>query len=131
MIFHLAPDDKFINRARELFELVAPGHNTFLVYYGGFPQKAAYVTAAQRTFFFPQTDVAKMASIINDAETVDAVIVHSLNGVAADVVNSISRDTPIVWLPWGYDVYDATPSLQLRLFQRRTLNYVARHLPHR
>ncbi|ENK5207039.1 TDP-N-acetylfucosamine:lipid II N-acetylfucosaminyltransferase [Klebsiella aerogenes] len=101
-ILHLCTDEKFIDRAINIFELAYPKQNFLCVYDKGLP-----VTHIKKDIDFY---VGKRESFLGvdfrDVEAFDIVVVHSLANVWFRTIEKLSGKLPIVWLGWGYDYYD-------------------------
>ena len=130
MILHLASDEKFINSARELFEAVAPGNNHFIIYKDDPEQPCIHVSPANGTQRGP-CDAGKTAALIDNWENVQALVIHMLTPFSAETLLSSKHRFPVLWLAWGCDVYNATPTLEWRLYQPQTLQYFSSNGSHR
>ena len=130
MILHLANDEKFINSAMDLFEGAAPGNNQFLIYKEHLETPCIHVSTSPRSQIVP-LDVAKTAALIDGWSNAQALVVHLLTPFAAKTLLALKGKLPVLWLAWGADVYDSTPTLQWRLYQPRTLRYLSPRWPHR
>jgi hypothetical protein len=119
MLLHLATDEKFVDRAIDLFEEVAPGRNQFLIRLAAHSEKPRFVKRTENVTCFHSSETS-FSKLIGETARCKALVLHSLDGFAAKVVNMAPRGTKTLWLAWGYDIYSAFPSFASVMFQRRT-----------
>ncbi|WP_099064131.1 TDP-N-acetylfucosamine:lipid II N-acetylfucosaminyltransferase [Serratia sp. BW106] len=101
-ILHLCTDEKFIDRAINIFEMAYPEQNTLCVY-----SKGKKISHIKREVDFKVgikesligIDFAKVGSF-------DVLVVHSLRDFWFRTIEKLDNGTPVVWLGWGYDYYD-------------------------
>ena len=67
----------------------------------------------------------------NNWENVQALVIHMLTPFSAETLLSSKHRFPVLWLAWGCDVYNATPTLEWRLYQPQTLQYFSSNGSHR
>lgn len=80
------------------FEAVAPGRNVF-ARIGNRPARNLGNNAPIRTISL------KQARVLLAANNCTALILHSLNGEAIRLLNSLKKPPVVVWLGWGFDYY--------------------------
>lgn len=100
-IAHIAPDEKFIETAVDIFEGVYPGQNTF------------YITSPKPWVFikdkplYRQLNKKKWMQLLltNRAElkAYDVIILHGLPSIC--LIQMVFLKQNYVWLGWGYDYY--------------------------
>ena len=103
-ILHITTDNKFIQRAYDMFEYAFPGKN--------------YVIMLQNKIsghnLFENIDNIEYINLfdllnplfIRKLTNYDFVILHSLIPSWINLVNKSSADIKFVWIGWGYDYYD-------------------------
>lgn len=104
-ILHLATDDKFLDHAFPVFEAVYPGANDVFVFAAKTPLKYVKLKPdhieTKRSFFF-----YKKAKLGKDVYSkYDLVIFHSLGSSTYPELVNIPKETPTIWLGWGFDYY--------------------------
>lgn len=104
-ILHIATDDKFLDHAVPVFEKVYPGSNEVFVFATKKPLKYVqlkpnYIEIRRNSF------LRKKALVGKDVYSqYDVVIFHSLGSMTYPEIEHIPKNTPIVWLGWGFDYY--------------------------
>lgn len=104
-ILHIATDDKFLDHAFSVFEKVYPGVNDVFMFAPSMPLKYVKLTpdrieTKQDGFFFKKPKLPK--SVYQDY---DLVVFHSLGSLTCPELTNISKNTPTIWLGWGFDYY--------------------------
>ena len=101
MILHIAPDDKFIDMAYNMFEKVSPNNNEFIV-----------VTKQKKFRYIKTTPITKIShfeflskKFITSLGRYEFVVIHSLSDVAKQLILKSDDKIKFVWLGWGYDYY--------------------------
>ena len=154
MILHIARDEKFIDRAIELFEKVSPGENKYIIW--DYPErlnipsilnplnyddnnnlKSRFNIKNERTdaklvrtkidnVFFSTFFSDKFFKEIGDLSVYKAVVFHSLVYNQSKIVNAIKRrfSVPIVWIPFGFEVYNMIIKSSFELYQKQTKRYL-------
>lgn len=121
MILHLAPDEKFIDAAIALFEGVAPQQNHYVVWLEPGFTKPQFVKSTENVRCIPKSEAAQL-QILSNLSNYKAVILHGLDGFAAELVNLSPVKTRFLWLALGFDIYTAFPHFPWRVYQRHTRN---------
>lgn len=103
-IAHLFPDSPFLPFTAEVFEAVAPGANTFVVYAptGDISRHALPESAKVETVQRGATGLEQASRLLNDS---DIAVFHSVGAFAARALIATPRDTLKVWSGWGGDYY--------------------------
>ncbi|MGZ9874647.1 TDP-N-acetylfucosamine:lipid II N-acetylfucosaminyltransferase [Raoultella ornithinolytica] len=101
-ILHLCTDEKFIDRAINLFETAYPEQNLLCVYNKGrdivhIKRKVDFIIKRKESFL--GIDPSKTGGV-------DIVIIHSLAKYWFRTIEKLDNTIPVVWLGWGYDYYD-------------------------
>lgn len=104
-ILHIAGDDKFIDHARDIFDLAYPDRNYVWVFsksqdlkfVKGKCDRVVYAGLAQKRC--PKIPTAEYKGY-------DLIVFHSLGELLYPEVFNIPNEIPIIWIGWGYDYYD-------------------------
>lgn len=101
-ILHLCTDEKFIDRAINIFELVYPKQNIVCVY-----NRGGGISHIKRNvdFMVGVKESILGINLVNIGD-VDILIVHSLRDFWFRTIEKLDKKIPIVWVGWGYDYYD-------------------------
>lgn len=97
-ILHLCVDDSFTDIALQYFEKALPENNIVIKYKGEklkkFKGKCFYINKK-----------SEIKSLVN---TIDyqLIVVHALNNIWFDAIESRPKHVKLVWIGWGYDYYD-------------------------
>lgn len=120
-ILHLATDDKFLDHALPVFEAVYPNSNEAIVFSSS--PTLCYVKATVSKIIKPSKryDSSTVSMIRGFFRDCDIVVFHSLSGGFSDLVRLIPKETPAIWLGWGYDYYDLRSDLSLLLPKTKAL----------
>lgn len=123
-ILHLATDDKFLDHALPVFEAVYPNSNEAIVFSSSL--KLRYVKSTVSKIIKPRKsyDRSNASMIRNFFESCDVVVFHSFSGGFSGLVRLIPKETPTIWLGWGYDYYDLIDNLSLLLPKTKELKSV-------
>lgn len=98
-IFHLTPDDKFIDLAYRDFEALLPGvHRVFVI------DQIAKIRHIRQTPVQHCTLEQARLAVIDPACT--SVIFHALPRYFLPVLEAVPFGKPVIWIGWGYDIYD-------------------------
>nr|WP_315298352.1 TDP-N-acetylfucosamine:lipid II N-acetylfucosaminyltransferase [Raoultella terrigena] len=101
-ILHLCTDEKFIDRAINLFEKAYPEQNLLCVYNKGrdivhIKREVDFIVKRKESFI--GIDFSKIGAV-------DIVIIHSLSKCWFRTIEKLDSKIPLVWFGWGYDYYD-------------------------
>ena len=118
-LLHIAPDEKFIDSAIDLFESTTPGQHTFVILLPLGIGRPTLVKQVHRiTCFHDQADSLRgLVAVVADY---DAVVIHYLNGPAKRFISMCPTDTRLLWLAWGFDLYHPFPIFEASMFQSET-----------
>lgn len=106
-IVHVFPDSPFLSFVADVFESVAPGRNTFLVY-SPKDTDSRFAVPAGAAVEVIRTDAAG-TSLAKDAIAASGVtIFHSVGGFAAGLLSTAPASTLKVWSGWGGDYYGSS-----------------------
>src|SRR5690554_5320331 len=104
-ILHVATDDKFLDHAVPVFEKVYPGANDVFVFAAKTPLKYVklkpdHIETKRSSFFYKKAKLGQ-----NTYSKYDLVIFHSLESSTYPELVNIPKETPTIWLGWGFDYY--------------------------
>lgn len=99
-ILHLARDEKFVDQGLRAFEQAAPGANDLYLYA---PKDLKYVKSPAK---IASRKELRTGNLSKEFVKYDLIIIHSLIPAWLKTLSKISKETPLVWLGWGYDYYD-------------------------
>lgn len=101
-ILHLCTDEKFIDRAVNIFEIAFPEQNSLCVYNKGKP----IVHIKRPVDICVGAKESLLGVNFSDIGHFDIVVVHALAKIWYRTIERLDKNIPIVWLGWGYDYYD-------------------------
>lgn len=99
---HFFLDEKVVNDTIENFELVFPNENLYVVL--SKDGTAKFVKAHKNTLLLSYKST-ELKQIINNSDSFDAIICHSMWYELAKIVKKISHPN-ITWIIWGVDLYE-------------------------
>lgn len=94
---HIVIDDKFIDGAISLFESDERLQNTYAIF--GDNSNCKFVKSNRIVHLSSD-------SALSTINTYDVVVLHSLPAVPLEVIKKIKEGILVVWLAWGYDIYE-------------------------
>jgi len=102
-ILHIVHDDKFIDAGYRNFEAACPNRNKFILFNN--QKKLRYIKSTPVEIYSSLTiyNKKKIKKIIKDYYL---FIFHSLSSSELYVLDSLPKDSKILWIGWGYDYYD-------------------------
>lgn len=114
-ILHLATDDKFLDHALPVFEAVYPNSNEVIVISGS--SELRYVKSKVDKVIKPTNWYNFNSSSRNRTLFIggDIVVCHSLSDYSYRMFSFIPKETPVIWLGWGFDYYSLLDDLSLLL----------------
>lgn len=101
MILHIAEDDKFIDLAINMFELVDSNKNVLVVISTN--ENLKFVKT--KNIILKNIEEVLTPAFIHSLQTYDMVILHSLNKTKLKIVELASNKVKFIWLGWGFDYY--------------------------
>lgn len=99
-ILHLVIDEKFIEGAISLFETDDRVENKYV----------CVRSLKNRTFKYLKNEKIQVMAkdvILDVINENDVLILHSLQSLPINLFGKISKKVKVVWLAWGYDLYDS------------------------
>lgn len=101
-ILHIVPDQKFIDRAYDIFEKVYPEHNKFIIF--GNQRRLKYIKKTPIEFV-PYINLL-CTNYLKSIYNYDVVIFHSLRGICKTyLLLRAPKNVKFIWIGWGYDYY--------------------------
>ncbi|WP_277640145.1 TDP-N-acetylfucosamine:lipid II N-acetylfucosaminyltransferase [Wolinella succinogenes] len=101
MILHIVEDDKFIDVTYNIFEIVSPNNNEFMVVTK--QEKFKYIKTTPITKISPLKFLSKrFAKSLNKYEF---VVLHWLDDMKKQLVINAPKNVKFVWIGWGGDYY--------------------------
>lgn len=97
-IAHIVIDEKFMEGALSLFEADERVNNSYYIVNRKFDRK-----------YLKKYKVCALSSEegLRAINSSDAVIIHSLPAIPLDILPQINENVKVVWLAWGYDIYES------------------------
>jgi dTDP-N-acetylfucosamine:lipid II N-acetylfucosaminyltransferase len=116
MILHITPDDKFIDMALRIFEVVKPGGNHCIVV----SDKKLLTYVECKSVEIITKD--KVSSVIfgNSLLKYDAIIIHCFSQLNIRFPKGIK----VAWVGWGADYYDLIYNSKLDYLESKTRNLI-------
>jgi dTDP-N-acetylfucosamine:lipid II N-acetylfucosaminyltransferase len=119
-ILHIAPDEKFINTAYEIYERALPGKNQFIILLQDRQTKVKHVSLNKdyHYFFLNEGFTDDILSLINFSKV---VVFHGLAEFQAKISLKINNDKiKKIWSIFGFEVYDNPHLFNQALYGRKT-----------
>ncbi len=154
MILHISQDDKFLDNAIQIFEGIAPDRNKYVVWKQpkeNFPSFFQYLrvnakheissfftfkSATQENPVYVKEKSVKIEYVIfgsktffksiGDLTNYEAIVFHSLIYNHARIAKKICKkiNIPLIWIPFGYEVYNMLPEFKNKLYQQLTNRHI-------
>lgn len=97
-IIHFVIDDKFIDGAISLFESDHRVNNTYAIFRS--------IGGDYKYINYPNIINVDKSNVFDHIKSYDVVILHTLRCIPLSVVCKIPYNVRVVWLAWGYDIYN-------------------------
>lgn len=124
-LLHIVKDDKFADSAWEFFEATVPDQSTYILADMG-PVKYLEKIVPGKVHRFAYLSPRFIQSLTG----YDAIILHSLNEFALEVLARIPPDVPVLWIGMGYDYYyDLLYASEWELLKAETRELVQSYNP--
>lgn len=94
---HIVTDDKFVDGAISLFEEDDRVNNSYVI------------IGEEAPFKYIKSNLVSFLSAHNALDVINSynvVFVHSLPAIPLDILLNIKKEVKVVWLAWGYDLYE-------------------------
>lgn len=110
-VLHCVIDEKFIDGAISLFDCEKQWSNTYVLFARGEITSFKYIKNNN-------VAVHRVDDFDNVIRHKDIVILHSFNCVPYDCISRIGKEKKVVWLSWGYDMYNENgPIVKIKMHQ--------------
>lgn len=122
---HIFDDDKFIDTAIELFEKFSPKSYKYYVIVPDLKCKFQYVTSSLVEPILLKT-ASEREEFVNEIirQRYKVVYLHALNKRKRELIKILPEHVVAVWFIWGYDLYNAWPVLQEKIYSRLTQSFL-------
>jgi len=156
MILHIVKDDKFIGTITKIFEAAAPNQNIYAVWreaatiipslfhtykinksnnlISQFPKRNANIHNSKHSNPDTAIEVSEFGTkeffnTIGDLSKYKLIVFHSLVYNHAKLLHLIKSkfNIPIIWSPFGYEVYNMLPEFRNELYQEKTKEFLKKH----
>lgn len=104
-IVHIAPDEKFIDAARKIYENAFPGTNCFVVLMPIGVSRPSYISADYE-YNFISVESGFIGKVINLAHKAKVVVFHGMNSAQAEIAVQLPESLMKVWSVFGLEVYN-------------------------
>ena len=118
MLLHLIQDNIFVDTVIELFEIVAPNKNIYLL---SDDMNGNEISHIKKNNFIKYAHFdTKVFWSFFDKRKIKAVIIHGMTEQAIKAIHKYSKDIHFHWMCMGYDLYGTYAELNSTLFQPET-----------
>ncbi len=104
-IVHIAPDEKFIDAARKIYENAFPGMNRFVVLMPAGISEPSYVST-EYEYNYISIESGFVDKVNNLAHKAKVVVFHGMNSAQAEIAVQLSESLMKVWSVFGLEVYN-------------------------
>ena len=104
-ILHIAPDEKFLDSAIWQFESVYPGGNQFIVLLPEGRKNPQWVKNKETVVLRNRTKQT-ISDVCESQKEYELLCFHSMDYFMGELVHALPLDTRILWMVFGYEVYD-------------------------
>ncbi|WP_442844795.1 TDP-N-acetylfucosamine:lipid II N-acetylfucosaminyltransferase [Leeuwenhoekiella sp. H156] len=105
-IVHIAPDEKFINSAYDQFEAILPDQNLFLILVNQTAVTPLNYVSLKKNMRIESASIKNAKVIAKKLQSVRYVVFHSFSYQASIIANRLPKETIIIWLLFGYEIYN-------------------------
>jgi hypothetical protein len=102
MILHLVPDEKFIDRAFNIFDEVSPNSNKFIVLTN---KKSVKHISNKNVIIMKYFDTLNK-NFLNSLRMYDFVVLHWLDEWKMRLILKADKNIKFLWIGWGGDYYN-------------------------
>lgn len=125
-ILHMVTDDKFIDFIYEIFSENPFVENKFVLWTPDLSAALKYVKSA-KIWRRVGRDYVNSESACFDLGWCDCLILHSMKGDFARLIQRVSLGVVVVWSGWGWDYYDHLDADLCALFEPETIRLLISH----
>lgn len=127
MLLHLASDEKFIDHVIDVFEIVNPGNNVYIIPLED-KEEPKFLKRRGINILIGDLNGEHIQHALALMDTYSAVIVHNLfDKYKFDVIKAAPVNVYFHWMCWGGDLY-GLPALQYEMYGPETYKYMASEL---
>lgn len=102
-ITHFITDEKFIDNTIHMFEGIAELENRYVIIHdSGEPFQLLTSPLVEKI------DTDEVRRIISTPSLQDVIVIHNLLSLPCEYIKQIDHDISVVWLSWGFDIYNNT-----------------------
>ncbi len=123
-IVHLAIDEKFIDRAINVFETANPNQNKFLIISDAVSLK--YIKSKTNVEVIKKKQIIEKKFITKLCKY-DLIVFHSLPRNFGKLITLIPTNVKILWIGWGYDYYEHFAGGIKKYLAPKTYRYFFKH----
>lgn len=120
-ILHIFNDDKFLDTAFDIFELIPDIVNEYIFYTEIKEYKFKYIKNVSRIRI--ESNINEYQRIFSD-QSIDVIFFHTLDSSKYILLSLIDEKKTVVWSVWGYDIYNEIENafhiIKLNLFKPLT-----------
>lgn len=117
-VLHCVIDEKFIDGAVSLFECEKSWVNYFVFFTSKTITSFNYIKCNK-------VDVCSLEQFNDVTADKEIIILHSFNCIPYDYIANIGSEKKVVWLSWGYDIYNENgPIVKISMLQPLTSRIV-------
>lgn len=128
-IVHIVNDEKFIDTAIEIFDNIKDIVNNTFYCYATHPIK--FISNKQRIKIF-DNEISIIETI--NRSKFNIIILHS-RLLSFNALNKLNEDKKLIWISWGYDIYNQTPyhylhsyPININIYKPLTLFYLRKQI---
>lgn len=104
-IFHIAPDEKFINSIHWQFEEIFPDQNAYRIILPEGAKKLNYVKVKKNVSIVEDRGKS-LQIVLDEIKGYDLVVLHGLKFFQSRIVLKSKASTKFLWVFWGGEIYD-------------------------
>lgn len=105
MIVHIATDEKFINSAYWQFNSIGEGEHIFYILLKNINEELRFVDL-RKDMHLISSSVKELKEFGKSLSKVDLVCFHGLDYHSSIVLNSLPKQTKVLWILFGFEVYN-------------------------
>lgn len=119
-ILHICPDEKYMDGAIHLFEKAFPTNNLFLVVTLKSNSVFRYIRSENVKFKKLALHKEIISEILEIVDQFQVVVMHALNLLNAEIINSAGKADKFIWVMMGAEVYENALIYKNELYGTKT-----------